>query len=360
MLRKIRRAVMLLNTDLERKMENFHAGNDEGIREMDLISQLADAVNVSVYGRIEAPKPSTSAELRFASNEGFWGDVMAERVGQGVRVRLNRFQITEWIPSSPGRFFTKEAVDARVIAEHYLRFDRSEYLPLGKMNMVLGGVGSLRLAPRQMGAKEMYTFGATSNGISHQGVPILLSEDEAQRVLPHIRSSGGCRANISGYIKVIQKDSLPLNYDVEVPKYLIFVDRLEVLGSAQGLLVTVAISFGSPSTPNRKFWSFCSFNPATQSPKDAADWLRAYAERYSESQDTQILSDFDEHVSHFNKPIEFPLDKVLHGEIDIVRLLEYQDAMNVTFNISGDLVRGDKNIYGNSIRGNSVTIIRGP
>jgi hypothetical protein len=51
-----------------------------------------------------------------------------------------------------------------------------EYLPLGKLEMILGGVGSLRLASRPNGNKTIHILGLSSNGVSHEGIPVTVSD----------------------------------------------------------------------------------------------------------------------------------------------------------------------------------------
>jgi hypothetical protein len=37
---------------------------------------------------------------------------------------------------------------------------------------VLGGIGSLRLSAKQVGNRDIFVLGASSSGVSHEGVPL--------------------------------------------------------------------------------------------------------------------------------------------------------------------------------------------
>ncbi len=211
--------------------------------------------------------------------------------------------------------------------------------------MVLGGVGSLRLGSKFLGTKEVYPLGASSNGISHQGIPILLGEYEYRRISQSIQESGGCLASVSGYVKIISQEVLPVRYGARIPKLAIVVDDIEIVKNGKNLeqtvelLTTVAITFGTDYELTNKKWSFCSFDPIHQPLNQAIDWLKDYSRRYSTFEGRPIiLADFDEHMDHFTDPIEFPLADVLRDQIDRYKLGEYQRALYYTFNIQGDLI----------------------
>lgn len=349
-------------TDLERAVPEFRSRNENRMEREDLIPILADSINLAIYKHLPLTTSSAATTRTYQGSQGnqtFWKDAVGGQLRQGIHVQLIDFRITEWLPSSPGRYFTEAASRARERALRYIHDEREEYLPQGKAEMVYGGVGSVRLALREWAATEVYPVCATSNGISHQGIPILLQGEEYYRIVPFLLENGGCRANLAGRLKIIPPEKLPIRYERGIPKFIIAVNDLQILGPADELLVTVSVTFGLRRSPVDKRWSFCSFDPAHQSPRDAANWLQDYASRYSRNEPVQILSDFDEQEDYFEMPIEFPMSQVMNNNIDLSRLLSYKQDGRVEIYISGDYVGGDKNIYGDSISGNSVTINRG-
>lgn len=270
--------------------------------------------------------------------------VLEGRIREGHRIELDKFRVSEWLPISPGRYFTNEASHAREHAKRYLQYNR-EFLPLGKEQMVLGGIGSVRLKHRRIEGRELYFLGASENGISHQGIPLILERDLAEDLLDDIASTGGSVCQLRGQVSVLDDSISLISYDTGIPKYAISVERVTMIRSltASDLLVTVAVMYPSYRSYNprdtqggfayqgernlfTKSWTFCSFSPngSLVPIRDAANWLLDYALRYV-GRTVPILTDFDEHIDHFPNTVEFPLKKVVHGEVDTALLTIYGD-----------------------------------
>jgi hypothetical protein len=70
----------------------------------------------------------------------------------------------EWIPTSPGQYFTDEAVEMRRNAmdrsKEYIQPDQKfiEFRPNEKAGMIRGGLGSLRIGQRKLKAKVKISF----------------------------------------------------------------------------------------------------------------------------------------------------------------------------------------------------------
>jgi hypothetical protein len=135
----------------------------------DLVNLLADALNLVIYKDSSFREIESTVNHTYADNRSFWNDALDDKVVQGMRIRLQGFHVTQWLPSSPGRYYTADAVQSRERAQSYLsrRHENSvEYLPLGKGLMVLGGVGSVRLGARTVNSETVYPLGASSTSRS--------------------------------------------------------------------------------------------------------------------------------------------------------------------------------------------------
>jgi hypothetical protein len=363
--------------EFERTHADFRGVNDKRLHEPQLI---VDTIDVGLFGQIEPKTNPESAGRRLRSNEELWRDLLCATLGHGDTVILDGFQLLEWLPASPGRYFTPDAVRGRGYAAGFWDWTSGEFLPLGKYEMVLGGVGSVRLAPRFIRGGEVCFFCATSNGISHQGIPVIVPIDEGREILKDIKANGAWAGSLTGTLWPLPVERSPIAFDREIPKYYLFAERLERTGLINSdPLVTVAITYGSTYREGRpelvggiqinpsKNWSFASFNPSegTTALKRAVDWLKQYAVRRTSTYEDgewkeqppealAIVGDFDDAHKHFDNPIEFPLASILSGRYDSHVLDFYGRVLNLTVN--KEVVMGDKfeNIHNATIINRSV------
>jgi len=342
--------------------------NDRYVKPNDFVPLFADIFDTLLYQR-GLTTPTTSApETVYKENHGLWRDVLDSRLHPASRLALHGFHVTEWIPSSPGRYFTEHAKESRESAQEFWAYTEGEYLPLGKNYMVMGGVGCLRLRGRQIDGQTRYLLGASASGNAHQGVPLLVPESEYAKVIGTIKDHGGSQCNIFGVLQIMPTDVALIQYDREVPRCAILVDGIEVTGESelQDLDVTVAIMYPSDystysdkvetfsangyETRVVKSWSYAAFHPDSHDEALAStvDWLRNYAIRYS-GENVPILSDFDEHRNHFSNPTEFTLHGI-QSHVDLPRVSAYGQYYNLTIN-TGAIVMGDvfQNISGSTI-----------
>ena len=333
-------------------------GNRYPVRRHELVKLLADSLNLVIYqSAVVTEETLHRVDRLYRDNRSFWLATQTGDLVQGMRIHLQEFHLTQWIPSAPGRYYTSDAISSRRRAQHYLDRNLREYLPLGKELMVLGGVGSVRLGERHIGTDTFYILGATSSGVSHQGIPVMLSEDEYHKVIPFLRNGGGCIVNLTGRLRVFPTRELLINYDRQIPRYIIYAENVDVVQESHRLLVTVALTFSrreadiyySRDFPN-KYWAFCSFDPITQNVDAAVEWLEDYALRYFHS--NEILNDFDELYQHFNSvSVEFPIGNVLSGNINLSNLRAYQSSLHFHINRGAIVTMGDifSNITGSTI-----------
>lgn len=338
--------------EIEQSLPIFRGVNDRVVNRNDFVRLFADVFDTLLYEKLQIQTTSRPVDRSYTNNKIFWDEALNKRLFQGLRVQLKGFHLTEWIPSAPGRYFTPNAHLLRESAQElYGAYGKPEYLPLGKNYMILGGVGSVRLKAKLLDTNNTYILGASSTGISHQGIPVAMFESEYRQVMHIIRKYGGCYANLIGTIQILPVSTSLIQYDREIPRYCLFLEKIEIQRPSltKELLITAAITFPSSyhsydrskfsrnGYPNdfEKSWAFCSFKPSSddKSLEVAVAWLNDYARRYSDMASPPILSDFDEHYQHFDIPIEFSLSRLFSGTIDTELINLYQSFYGFSINV---------------------------
>src|SRR5258707_281069 len=107
--------------------------------------------------------------------------MLADKHFPEAYVSLKGFALTEWVPFAPGRYYTSQAIHDREFALQFVSRERDEYTPNGKISMVRGGIGTIRLAGKELAGHATYFLGASSSGITHQGIPIALTSDDYRK-----------------------------------------------------------------------------------------------------------------------------------------------------------------------------------
>ena len=340
--------------------------NDRFVSNEDFIALFSDFLNTRSYANALGHQPGLPiVESEYTSNRMFWTESMAGHHFDGMRIRLRDFILLEWIPASPGRFFTPGAAEKREHATRYIRDDRDslEYLPLGKEYMVLGGVGSLRLGSRPHGHDTIHVLGMSSTGVAHEGIPVALPDRTYSGVGAELRRRGAIKVDAIATLRSLPFRDWRTSRTREVPALFAFVDDLEIRGQADSTLATISILFPSSyhgrlgrqqftgngyTTGLEKSWSYASFSPSDgpDALKESVKWLEDYACRYSRLERPPIFADFDELHTHFESPIEFHLSEASRGTLDATRLLAYGDYYGVQINIQelrvGPTVEVDK------------------
>ena len=309
------------------------------------------------------PRPPDRA---YRDNQSFWREALNQGHFPGAYCLLEDFALTEWLPFSPGRYFTHSAAEARRLAEHFIAVNGREYLPNGKLSMVRGGIGCIRLAERSVRGSTLYFLGASSSGVAHEGIPIAMPFEEYRKVIEIIRESGGgCRAKIVGSLHTLTAEMPAFNFDTDLPRYCFLAEEITPYYRADEdtPIVTVAAMFTSSKVNDgwsgrtrlgsqdltQKSWTFCTIKPdraGVANSRAAAEWLFHYASRYSGGDGPPtILTDFDEHYRAFPCSVEFPLSDILNGAVDwntLRRYLSYGGTYIETYireaNIMGDYI----------------------
>ena len=333
-----------------------NAGNDEHVAPEDVGGLIRDFFSLVKYAKLRKAVRAAKSDYTIRNNSEFW--LSKDLLFEGARVRLESFHLIEWLPWSPGRYFSPEAMTQREFASRLAT--ASEYLPLGKMGMIFGGVGSVRLTAKHTQFGETHFLCATSSGVSHEGIPIAVESAMLPKIMPLIREMGGCRASVVGTLRILEDQQTRLMFDVEVPRYVVVAEDVDVKEPSpqHSLKVSLQIMYSGTcrdyerdsSRSINKGWSFAYFEPgnkASERPlKHAVEWLSDYARRHSVSDSPTIICDFDEHARHFGNPVEFAVADLFRNRFDSMLLGKYSSDCKLSINIDNlKLVVGD--IYEN-------------
>jgi len=348
--------------------------NQQHVRDRDVVSLLSDYLELALLKQAKAKAIEPHTDREFVSNAGFWAEALQNQLYVGQVIRLRHFKVLEWIPTSPGLFHTEHAKWERETAmkSHYQQSEDQDHppaytkpkkeegiielLPSGKIGMIKGGYGSLRVAPKVANKELQYILGASSSGVSHEGIPITLKEHQYTQIISAIKEGRVPLVNLVGRIMILPSELSPIKlvFDREVPKYYLDVEAITVrgYGPTGSALISVAITYGSRADFGRArsfSYSFCSFMPSGKNEelKSAVVWLKDYAVRYSQEKDPLIVGDFDEQFDHFDD-VSFPIKEIANGRIPLDKLNLFKDLFNLHIN---ELFMGDKNIFNQSTIG---------
>lgn len=275
------------------------------------------------------------ADATFQSEEQVWRKIIGQTLRPGQIVVLEDFELLEWIPRSPGLYFTERAAQSRHMAEQYVQFvpkgeSETEFAigaeggqvkvfnPYGKLAMLNGGIGALRLKPRTLGTREVCFITASSSGSAHKGIPLAVPEDLYYgKCGGEIQERGACRRTVVGRLKFLAGDLATIyrGYTGVPQLYLAVEDLLPSPRREIDPKVSVAISFSSAYEGRFQVYaSYVFFSPAREGSFDRN--VRWMEQVYVKAQHRgEILTDFDEQRNTFENAT-FSLNKVMNGRLD--------------------------------------------
>ncbi|MDG4771840.1 hypothetical protein [Solwaraspora sp. WMMD792] len=303
-----------------------------------IVDHLKDLLEVGQYAKGDTSflSDENSQPKNLNSEVDFWDTVLHSRPAAGFRVTIETVCITEWLPYSPGQYHTERARRQRLLALRQIdsitdRPDGTklvEFNPYGKASMVSGGIGSLRLAPKDTGMGLVHFLGASSSGYSYKGFPVAFDANCYDRLESDIRARGYSWGRLVGELRILPSTDDRIQYPRRMPRYYLlasdFTRSAEVdtrpTASAQIIYGT------TQSAANRKSWCFTHFKPSRHDSELYAgiEWMEDYARRNSRKAggDISIISDFDELHNHF-ADVEFPLRDAVHYKLNMPRLRHY-------------------------------------
>ena len=303
--------------------------------------------------RPEPPRLRTK-DASAASNQEIWERIISPEGGvhAGVNLRLEGFYLLEWFPRAPGLYFTDDGRQAREIARHFLRRvpvprnsatyrpsdigqkDREFldiYDPYGKVSMLKGGVGCIRLRPKLLDGGTGWFLSASSTGVAHEGFPVALPDHLFQRYADSIKRTGALRCSLRGKLQFLPDPVVELYRESRgVPQLYLLVDQLipESDQRHDGLLVSAGISFLSGfEGANRMYASYATFDASVKgSVEEVAEWLEEIYVKGLYS--GRVVTDFDEQMTHF-AGATFSLRNVMSNQLNPSEVQNVVQTLNL-------------------------------
>lgn len=305
---------------------------------------------------------SGDKSLSFRSNQQFWLNILNEQTKALKRVNLNKFQIVDWYPRSPGLFHTEKARYSRKLARKKIIKEDEAFLvysPSGKEAMMQGGVGSIRFKPRQIEGENCWLCTATSDGYCHSGIPLAIPN----RLINNIPFNSDTYFSITGKI-IFLDDSFQdqfFSHVVRIPQIHILVESIKILSNdGYPVYITPMVFFQSHDNHQEHKVTYVTCQPNLTEIGSAVEWMEQYVDQYNGT----IITDFDEQRRTFPHT-KISLSDVMQGSASISQLsLPTQDTIeeiniiyniyqnstrkikvtgNYNENIQGDYIQGDKN-----------------
>lgn len=285
-----------------------------------VVDEQADLVHLPMVDRHTTP--DTDLSLKAQTNVDVWNQYINEHLYDTRRVTLEHFHLFEWFPLKPGKFHTPKASRSRELASLSLRRTANGiayFDPWGKENMVEGGLGAVRLRPRQIEGELHYFMTASSNGVCHEGFPVLIPRRFYGRLKQRILGEGAAPVTLSGEMRYVPNDIFTFfSRDREIPLLYLHVDQIQELPKPRSEITTykvsVAISFlGQFEGRKGNYVTYANFDPASRSSFErACHWLEQFYVRQYEG---TIVTDFDEVQPRFPEAI-FGLPTLMAGKLD--------------------------------------------
>jgi hypothetical protein len=344
--------------------------------------------------------PPGVAVREYDRNDKLWEDILGERQWPTAAVTLRHFWLSEWLPLCPGLFHTAQAKASRRLADQ-LRLTGGDraieqlsaaalaaggavsdetlrrlgeeaitvYLPHEKTLMLEGGVGCIRLRPRERQGEPVWFLGASSTPFAHEGIIVALSQKEHDCMIGTVREAGAVRCTIEGRLAYLPSEFDPLYREaVGVPQLHLEVERLipDGVTEREAFLATGAVLVRSERTspqPRDRHSrlargigaAFVSFEPGVpRSIEHACEWLAtAYAGGVMRG---EVITDFDEQVRRFPRAI-FELNAIHEGTVPRTEVIDVLDRLDLPrykgmfinrLEVKGDLVmaRDQYNVSG--------------
>jgi hypothetical protein len=308
-----------------------------GLRPPEITEVVAGQVFLPAY-LAPTVEPQGRATATYDSNETAWSDVLARKLNVASHVRLEGFELNEWMPFSAGTFHTDHGRHEREHARQLLLYDGRSgtsarpselqalvpgidprslgpgkiYSSAGKGGMIAGGVGCVRLKPRRLNGDDVWFASATSSSVAHEGMVVAIPADIYRRHVDELADKGSVRCTLVGELRFVENEFRD-RYGTGVPQLYLLASELTRLGRpAEPLRVSVPISFqgadGSVNAAYANFWA-----GETHGVDRAARWLEdIYVRQLYKG---TVITDFDEQVSWFAKA-ELALETVMAGTLD--------------------------------------------
>lgn len=307
------------------------------------------AANYKIPFRTENKQITKLQEYTFQDNESIWNEIIHNRIRRtDLTIKLNGFSLFEWLPRSPGLFHTPRAEMARDFAiNNIVVLDNEDvvYDPYGKISMLEGGVGAIRLKPITMENESYYLMTASSSSVCHEGFPLAVPESYRNEVIDEINGYSEKNFEITGKLIFVPDFLSELYADYRnIPQLFLKVESIDYSNRSKdfskasvtrtidygignldnykvpikdpnALWVSVAVSFLSKFEGYKKTYAtYVSFDPREDGAAEKAiKWLEDIyvVGKYK----GLIVTDFDQQQKRFeNAP--FSLKKVMNLSLE--------------------------------------------
>lgn len=303
----------------------------------------------------------TSSYKSYSDNESLWRDVQSGILTGYSPILLKSFDLFQWIPRSPGLYYTESAKYSRNEAmghldrnfeaapirciDHAWELNEGEvgerqdwdytlvFAPKGKQSMLDGGIGCVRLKPVIINDQPLWLMSASSDGIAHKGFPLAVPIQLHSLYNERIIKEGALACNIRGHLMFLPHPFTQL-FDSPFDNYLqplyLQVEDIEPLEFDSGLRpreVSGAVSFVSDYKGYADIYaSYVTFSPKGHtSYKRAVSWLKS---EYVESHyGGRIITDFDQTKMAF-PGAALSLRKIMSRELKKGELEESLELMH--------------------------------
>lgn len=318
---------MILNT----------AGGSNYLDDQTIKKQLEGILETGNYQKAikqiqETGRPSKTDNY-YSSNFDYWNGIFCREIHPGFRIQLNGFHVLEWLPVYPGLVHQEESQNylKNTIKNANKRIvnDIIEYDPGGKAAFVKAGFGSIRFATKIIRGREYFLLSASSSGVSHEGIPMIVEKPIYKKLIPEIKKGFGVFADLIGEIIVVpNSENSILNWQ-RIPSYYFLLEKAFVKRPSLEGETTISIAATYRSTNEevwRSKWTFIQFYPDSVDKNlfESVDWIKNYPIRYGETNEVVFSGEFDELIPHFAKS-DFELTKTSNGIFSTEKASKYLD-----------------------------------
>jgi len=265
-------------------------------------------------------KITNQPSARYDSEKKLWEDIFNSTISDSQNIVLEKFNVMEWIPRSPGLYHTEHAMVDRRRAIHHITNEFGKdivFEPYGKDQMIRGGVGCLRILPKDLGDTTLRFLCATNSGKAHRGFIIAMKEDIFSKVIESVQEKGAFTAKLKGEIRFLfeKRNDIPMYWNEKIPRVYLLIDDVSDIGKPEpdnSLDVTAAVTFENDDFRYPLF-TYSHFDPTKEGDIDrCVKWIE---ERYvREYQNGIVLTDFDEKQSHFSNTV-FPVKSLMNPNL---------------------------------------------
>jgi hypothetical protein len=330
----------------------------------DVVDHQTDLANLPMVDRHTTP--DTNLDAKAGANEEVWRLFVEEQLYDTRRMTLEHVHLFEWFPVAPGKFHTAQARRERHMAYRMMeQIDDEVYFnPAGKASMIRGGIGAVRLRPREIAGKPHYFMTASSSGVCHEGFPVLVPRHFYGPLKARILDEGAAPVTLSGEMRYVPQDTL--TFFGQHRELYLHVDDLRVLekprAEVTSYLISVAVSFAGEFKGHQgQYATFASFDPAERDGlAQASAWLeQVYVAGHHKG---TVITDFDEVRPRFPNAV-FGLPDLMAGKLDRAEVTAwlqsqgYDDQTGKVFFVNyqeintqgGAYIAGDLHIAGDFI-----------